>query len=152
MSFLKRLLFGNPPKRIEHPVLGEALLVKAKFGSYWEIETEVSGKRFTVTIDITDDSEPTEEQVKFFQQFAQSPERAFEIAKPLLVPEFERQTRRPFPHQWQDAFEFVGMSVPIAGDERNPWDLSFECIEDCGCRLFTCLFEGGSLARVQIDG
>ena len=152
MSLIKRLLFGNPPKRVEHPVFGEALLMKAKLGSYWEVETEVAGKPFTIAIETTGEAEPTQDQVKFFELYSQSPDLAFTLAAPLLVPEFEKWTRGAFPKQWQEAFEFVGMSVPIAGDEQNPWDLSFECLRDRGRHLFTCSFKGGRPAYVQIDG
>jgi hypothetical protein len=152
MSLLKRLLFGNAPKRIEHPVFGEALLMRAKLGSYWEVETEVAGRRFTIAIETLAEEEPTDEQVKFFERYSRDPDSTFRAAAPLLVPEFEKWTRGAFPTQWQEAFEFVGMSVPVEGDERNPWDLSFECLKDRGRHLFTCTFRDGKPAQVQIDG
>jgi hypothetical protein len=48
MGFLSRVLFGKPPRRIEHPVFGEALLMSTTHGSYWEVETEVADKPFTL--------------------------------------------------------------------------------------------------------
>jgi hypothetical protein len=152
MDLFKRLFFGKAPSRIEHPVLGEALLIEAKLGSYWEIETEVAGKPFTLTVETVHNQEPTEQQVDFFRRFSEHPEQAFAKAKILLVPKFEKWTRSPFPENWRDAFEFVGMSVPLGGDEHNPWDLSFECLKNRERHLFTCSFEQGEPRYVQVDG
>ena len=44
------------------------------------------------------------------------------------------------------------MTVPRAADEHQPWELSFECLQDRDRHLFTCEFEGGAPVRVQIDG
>jgi hypothetical protein len=152
MGFLKRLFFGKPPKRIEHPVLGEALLIETKSGSYWEVETKVAGRTFSVTVETVGDQEPTEAQVKFFEQYSRDPDSAFRKASALLVPEYEKWVQETFPSRWQEAFEFVGMSVPVAADERNPWDLSFECLKDRGRHLFTCSFENAAPTWVQVDG
>ena len=51
MNRLKRWLFGTAPTRIEHPVFGQAVLIETPRGSYWEVETKVTGKTFTVTIE-----------------------------------------------------------------------------------------------------
>jgi hypothetical protein len=34
-----------------------------------------------------------------------------------LVAEYEKWVRKPFPSNLTDAFEFVGMSVPVAADD-----------------------------------
>ncbi len=128
MSLLTRFLFGKSPPRIEHPVLGEALLMSTKNGSYWEVETEVAGQPFTVLIETVGDQKPTQTQVEFFQSFANDPGLAFKRSSSLLIPAYLKWTREPFPNNWMDAFLFAGMTVPLAADERNPWDLSFECL------------------------
>lgn len=152
MGFLSRLLFGEPPRRIEHPVFGEALLMPAKQGSYWEVETEVEGKPFTVAIETTGDQEPSQAQTEFFKRFANDPDLAFARAAALLIPEYVKWAREPFPPNWREGFVFTGMSVPLGGDERNPWDLSFECLKDRGGHLFTCTFENGQPRELQVDG
>ncbi len=152
MGFLRRMLFGKPPRRIEHPVFGEALLMSAKLGSYWEVETEVGGKPFTVAIETTDEQEPSEAQAEFFKKFADNPDLAFQRASALLVPEYEKWVREPFPANWREGFAFTSMSVPLRGDEQCPWDLSFECLKERGGHLFTCTFENGVPKELQVDG
>jgi hypothetical protein len=152
MTFLQRLFRSGQGRRIEHPVLGEALLIRAKNGSYWEVETEVAQKAFCVSIEAPDEADPSPEQVAFFERFANNPHLAFSKAQTLLVAEYEKWVRKPFPTAWTEAFEFVGMSVPVAADENNPWELSFECLQDRERHLFTCTFEGGAPSGVQIDG
>lgn len=91
-------------------------------------------------------------QVAFFKQFCEAPTMAFHRAKGLLVPGYEDWTRQQFPQRWEDAFDFVGMTVPLDGNERNPWDLSFECLRDRGRHHFCCTFEQGNPKSLQIDG
>jgi hypothetical protein len=152
MNFLQRLFRSGTGRRIEHAVLGEALLIRAKTGSYWEVETEVAQKVFTVSIEAPDEAEPSAEQVAFFERFAQNPDLAFSRAKSLLVVEYEKWVRKPFPSEWTSAFEFVAMSVPARADENNAWELSFECLQDRERHMFTCTFDAGKPSSVQIDG
>lgn len=138
--------------RIEHPVLGEGVLFKTKSGNYWGIETESAGQPFLLSINTIDEQPPNDQQVAFFLRFARSHDAAFEIAAPLLVPEYERLIRMSFPTQWREAFQFVAMTVPLAADERLDWDLSFECLQDNDCHHFNCLIQGGRVVDLQIDG
>ncbi|WFP52289.1 hypothetical protein PL263_09740 [Methylomonas sp. EFPC3] len=152
MGLLQCIFRSNHGRRIEHPVLGEALLIRAKNGAYWEVETEVARKAFTVSIEAPDEADPSPQQVAFFERYAKNPSLAFSRAQPLLIAEYEKWLRKPFPSDWTEAFEFVAMSVPVAADEHNPWELSFECIQDRERHLFTCTFERGAPSGVQIDG
>jgi hypothetical protein len=152
MGFLHRLFTSNSGRRIEHPVLGEALLIHTKSGAYWEVETEVQQRPFTITIEAPDRADPSESQVAFFQKFSRNPDFAFAQAAPLLTGEYEKWVRQPFPANWRDAFELVGMTVPVAGNELNPWDLSFDCLQDRAGHQFTCTFEDGKPSSISIDG
>lgn len=145
-------LFRKLPRRIEHPIFGEALLMVGKHGSYWEAEPEVGGKPFTVAIDVIEEQEPTEAQANFFRRFADNPDLAFQMASALLVPEYEKWVREPFPEDWHEGFAFTSMSVPLRGDDESPWDLSFECLKARGGHLFTCTFENGKPKELQVDG
>ena len=126
--------------------------MSAKHGSYWEVEAEVGGRFFTVAIETTGDQEPSQAQAEFFKRFSDDPNLAFSRASALLVPEYVKWVCEPFPVNWRDAFVFTAMSVPLGGDERNPWDLSFECLKDRGGHLFTCTFENGQPIELQVDG
>jgi hypothetical protein len=152
MGFLQRMFGSKQGRRIEHPVVGEALLIRLPSGPYWEIETEVARKAFSLAIEAPDEADPTPEQIAFFQRYANDPDLAFSLARALLVAEYARWVRAPFPAKWTDAFVFVGMSVPAHADSNNPWELVFECLQDRNRHLFTCIIKDGTPTTVQIDG
>jgi hypothetical protein len=152
LKILKRLLLGSPAVRIDHPVLGKALLMKTKAGAYWEADPRVEGKAFSLTIETRDAEPPSIAQVEFFQRFARAPDYAFAFARPLLVAEYEKWMREPFPSNWREAFEFVGITVPLDGDERQPWDIAFDCLRDRDGHMFSCYIEDGKPSYVTIDG
>ncbi len=154
MGFLRRLFsFGGGNRRISHPVFGELLLMPAKLGAYWEGETELQGRPFTLAIEAPGEAEPGPAQVAFFERYAQDPDAAFQKAADLLVGEYEQWLRKPFPADWREALAWVALSIPADGDERQPWDLSFECLQDGAARRhFTCYFERGIADRVEVSG
>ncbi|MFG6490585.1 hypothetical protein ACG04R_28235 [Roseateles sp. BYS78W] len=152
MSFLKRLLFGKPLVRINHPVLGEGVLMETRSGNYWEIERELLNQPFTLFIETVGEQPPTDQQVEFFLKFARNNDAAFATAAPLLVPEYERWVKGSFPAQWREAFQFVAMTVPLDADDKNDWDLSFECLQDKDRHNFCCRMQGGTAVEVQVDG
>lgn len=151
MHFLRWLFDAESGRRIEHPVLGEAVYIKAKLGSYWEVETEVTGTPFTLTVDSEDRAEPSEAQVVFFQRYAGEPSLAFMKAAPLLIPEFERWTKRPIASEWQCDLSFVAMSVPTDGNERSTYELSFDGPRGARSAHFVCTVEGGEVRRVEVS-
>jgi hypothetical protein len=151
MRFLRWLFDTESGSRIEHPVLGEAVYFKAKLGSYWEIETEVAGRPFTLIVDSEDRAEPTEAQVAFFQRYAAEPGLAFTTVASMLVPEYERWTNHPFPSEWQRELFFVGMSVPLNGDEQSKYELSFEGPRSSGSAHFACTVERGIATIVEVS-
>ena len=152
LELLKRFVFGAPPKRIEHALFGTALLMETTSGAYWEIETVLWDRPFTVLIETHGEQEPTLEQVEFYQRFTDDPDAAFMFARRLLIKEYEEWTRSSFPSQWKVAFAFVGLTIPHAGDPQNDWDLSFECLMDRSGHQFTCYIENGMPSYVSVDG
>jgi hypothetical protein len=152
LNFLKRFVFRADPKRIEHPVFGTALLMETESGPYWEIETVVWGKPFTVIIDTQGDEEPTLDQIDFYRRLIDDPDAAFAFASKLLIKEYEKWTGESFPPDWRTAFAFVCLSIPLLGDPRNAWDLSFDCLTDSAGHQFTCFVENGEPSYVTVDG
>src|SRR5690606_34078873 len=139
IKFFKRWVTGAPPVRFEHPVLGTGVLID----SYWEMETSVQGKSFSLRVETEGSERPTAAQVNFFVRFSNDPELAFRLARTRLIPRYEQWIDAPFPESWNMAFEFVGMTVPLLGSEQYPWDLQFDCLTDSSGHLFTCYFENG---------
>lgn len=151
MRLLSWLFDTESGNRIEHPILGEAVYIKAKFGSYWEVETEVEGIPFTLIVDSEDRMEPTAAQVAFFERFAAEPGLAFAKVAPLLVPEYERWTKHAFPSEWRNAVSFVGMSVPLEGSEHSKYELSFEGPRGAGSAHFACTVEHGTTTEIEVS-
>lgn len=151
MRFIKNLLSGKRPKRISHPVIGKAFLVESEYGSYWQAEPQVAGRRFSLAIYTIGCQEPTEPQIELFQRYARDMAVAFAKASALLIGEYEKNVLPPFPASWQEASQLVGMSVPLDADETNPWDLSFECLHDRRRSIYTCSFEAGTPTEVRFD-
>jgi hypothetical protein len=152
MSFLRRLFFGRDPQELLHPVFGKLLLIPTKKGAYWEGEPIFDGQSVGLAIETIEGSPPSEAQVQFFQRTISDLDAAFNLASPLLVPEYERWVRAKFPDQWGKAFKFSSMAVPLGGVVTNPWELSYECLTDKSGKLFTCYFEDGKPVNASIDG
>lgn len=152
MGFLQRLL-GGGGRKLEHPVFGGLLLIRAKHGAYWEGETQLAGLPLTLAIEAPGEAEPVPGQVAFFERYTQDPDLAFHKGEDLLIGEYEQWLRKPFPADWREAFAWVALSIPADGDEHKPWDLSFECLQGVAARRhFTCCIERGHVVRVDVSG
>lgn len=136
---------------MKHTVFGEAVYMKAKHGSYWEVDTEVQGSPFSLSIDVENREEPTQAQVAFFERYAADPDLAFVKVAPLLVPELERWTKRPFAGDWRTELSFVGMSVPIDANEQSKYELAFEAPRAAGTPHFACMVEHGAVTYVEVS-
>jgi hypothetical protein len=151
MRFLRSLIDTESGTRIEHPALGEAVYFRAKLGSYWEIETEVDGWPFTLIVDAENLQEPTEAQVNFFRKFADSPELAFERVSSHLIPAYSDLTKQPFPESWREEITFVGMTVPLSGDEKSKYELCFEGPRGKDAAHFACKLVGGTVVELEVS-
>jgi hypothetical protein len=155
MNFLKKLFSSaSPPAPVQapaHPLRRAAVYSANPHGGYWEIETTVAGTPFVLAIDAAPGQEPTAAQFRFFEQYADNPDKAFSKARVLLVPAFEKLARKPFPDRWTTALGFVGMSVPLGADEKKHWEVHFECLMCRDYALFTCSFDNGVASELEID-
>lgn len=135
-----------------HPYFGDMVLFafRDSDASYWEAEIDCEGQPITVHIDAPDRREPSDSHVQFAQQIVSAPEHAFAQAAPLLAPEFERWHAKPLPTDWRTALRFTGFTVPVDGDGRNEWELSYESLWESRPHL-TCRFVGGKPESVTID-
>lgn len=151
MNLLTHIL-GRHKRQESHPVFGRLLLFTGKRGSYWEAEPLLRGDPVSVSIEIAGEELPSEAQTVFYERLTADPNVVFEKAAPLLVPEYEKWARQPFPNNWQTAFKFVGLSIPVRGSELNLWELSFDCLTDRAGHMFTCYFIDGKPSHITIDG
>lgn len=155
IGFLNRDLSGHSLyQRAYHPYIGNMLLFAFKNSdqSYWEAEVNFEGYQIGVSIDAPDFKEPSEQQIEFARRIITEPDVAFSQALPLLSIEFERWHKKPLPSDWRAALKFVGFSVPVDGDDKNEWELSYESLWDAGGHLLTCSFIDGEPKTVSVDG
>lgn len=143
---------GRHKRQESHPVFGSLLHFTDKRGSYWEAEPLLRGDPISVAIEIAGAELPSEAQALFYERLTADPDIVFAKAAPLLVPEYEKWSHRPFPDNWHTAFRFAGLSIPVAGSEFKPWELSFDCLTDRAGHMFTCYFIDGKPSYVTIDG
>lgn len=133
-------------------MFGKAALFKTKSGAYWEAEPQLDGRAINVGIETSNGEEPTSAQVQFYQDVTRDLAAAFARAAPALVPRYQEWVGQPLPSDWRSAFKFVGLSIPLNGDDKNPWDISFDCLTDRRGHMFTCYFENGNPVEVSVDG
>jgi hypothetical protein len=149
-AFLKRLWFGPTQRSIDHPVFGKITLMETKSGAYWEAELELNGEVIAVGIETADGEEPTPEQERFYREITCNLTAAFARASPAIAPRYQEWVKKPPPSEWESAFTFAGLSIPVNGDDKNKWELQFDSIE-VG-HMFTCYFEDGKPVGVTVDG
>ena len=111
MGFLQRLL-GGGGRKLEHPVFGGLLLIRAKHGAYWEGETQLAGRPLTLAIEAPGEAEPVPGQVAFFERYTQDPDLAFHKGEDLLIGEYEQSIDRALARLTPDTLPLV---VELAG-------------------------------------
>jgi len=150
MRRLVEFVFGRAPvEERSHPLFGRMWFWRYDDGSYWETEPEVEGRRLGVIVRAEREG-PSPEQEAFFRGAIGDPDALFELARPVLQPEYERWTGRAFPVAWRDAFTLAGMELPEGGDAGRPWSVSYD--DGVTGHHFTAYLEGGLARRVEVDG
>jgi hypothetical protein len=140
-----------PPKpSIDHPVFGKISLLRGKNGPYW-IHESFSDDEPTISIETKAAEPPSEQQVAFYRRFAGNQDAAFARVAERLAPRYENLLKRSFPENWREAFALAGLGIPYDGNERLPWEMSFQLLTDNKGFLFTCYFENGALVNVGMD-
>jgi hypothetical protein len=135
------------PVTLAHPVFGT--LVQDGPG-YWMHEGDGEGD-LVIGIPTRDGAAPSEAQAAFFRRATSDVDALYARAAPLLGRNYTDFCRKPAPVQWRQAFRFSGIGLPLDGDDTQPWDLTFECLEPDAGALFTCYFVDGCPVNVSID-
>jgi hypothetical protein len=76
--------------------------------------------------------------------------RAWNPAALLFEGARRRWAEKPFPAEWQADFSLVGLGLPEAGDNANPWNVCY--FVDAANHYFTAYFEDGRPSYVTVDG
>jgi hypothetical protein len=147
-KFLQRL-FGPKPS-IQHAVFGRLILRQGKKGPYWMHDAYAAGE-LTITIETSEGQAPSAQQVAFFQRITGDLDATFRLVSERLIPTYERNLKRAFPSNWRDIFSLAGIRIPIDGNDRLSWGITFELRADNLGYLFTCYFEHGLIKHVGMD-
>lgn len=145
---LTRLLVGHKRVRLDHPYFGKLTLQQGRRGAYW-LRDEDDG--IAIAIDSIDQQAPTPQQCAFYERCVTDLDATFAQASPLLIPEYEKVMGRAFTGRWRQAFALCGVGIPLRGDEREPWDLAFECLTEDSGFVFTCYFVDGYASDISVD-
>jgi hypothetical protein len=150
LKFFRRLLEAKPKTKIVHPILGELELERGAKGPYW-LREAYHDEELTLCVDTVGDLPPSEAQAEFFLWVTESLESIYLAVAPDLAVRHQGMQRKPVDADGRRTFRLASLDVPLEGNKRLAWEITFECLTDNSGNLYTCHFEGGSLAHVSVD-
>jgi hypothetical protein len=150
LKFFRALFESKPKVRIAHAVLGELALQQGAKGPYWLREAYHDGE-LTLCVDTIGEAPPTEAQAEFFLKTTEGLESIYQTVAADLALRHKDVQRKPVASDWRKTFRLASLDVPLEGNGRLPWDITFECLTDNSGNLYTCHFENGLLAYVSVD-
>ena len=152
LQFIASLLKSKskPKIKIAHSILGQLQLEQGAKGPYWLREAYQVGE-LTLSLETVGETPPSDAQAKFFQWVNNDLEEIYKASASNLESRHQGMQRKPVHVDWHRTFRLVGISVPLEGNRLLPWDITFECLTDNSCYLYTCHFENGSLTHVAVD-
>jgi hypothetical protein len=141
---LSRLLDRFRPKRLEDPIFGKLLFMRAKnpARSYWEGRGEFGPLRANIEYFIAaDETGPGIAQRELYRQIASNFDRLFATLDPMLRREYEANTNLPCPSNITDVFRLNSLSIPKKESDDMEWEMDFSCT-DSEDWLFTVQMRG----------
>jgi hypothetical protein len=150
LKFVRALFESKPKAKIVHPVLGELRLEQGAKGPYWLREAHQDGE-LTLCVDTGGEVPPSEAQAEFFRWVTEDLESIYLTVASGLALRHQGMQRKPVAQEWRQTFRLASLDVPLDGNRKLPWDLTFECLTDNSGNLYTCHFENGLLAHVSVD-
>ncbi len=141
---LGHLLTRFRPKRLEDPIFGKLLFVRAQNPdrSYWEGRGHFQPLGADIEYFITaDDTRPGETQRELYRQIASNFDRLFATIAPMLRGEYEANTNLPCPPNIGDVFRLNSLSIPKKESDDMEWEMEFSC-SDSEDWLFTVQMRG----------
>jgi len=142
--------FGSRVPDIDHPVFGNLIFNQGAKGPYWIHET-YDDDELCIAIDTIDVSPPSKEQENFYLEVKGSIDRYFDLCRPIIVPEYKRWFDKEFPSSWSKAFKLASLNIPLNGERKRDWEITFECITESTGFLFTCYFVKGEPSGITVD-
>ena len=150
---LGRLLDRFRPKRLEDPIFGKLLFMRARNPacSYWEGRGQFEPLRADIEYFITaGETGPDETQRELYRQIASNFDRLFATLAPMLRREYEANTNLPCPPNIRDVFRLDSLSIPEKESDDMEWEMDFSC-SDSEDWLFTVQMRGWQpTGRIEI--
>jgi hypothetical protein len=139
-----RLLDRLRPKRLEDPIFGRLLFIRAKnpARSYWEGEGAFKPLGTDIEYFIAaDETGPGETQRELYRLMASNFDRLFATVAPMLQSEYEASTESSSRPDAAPVFRLSSLSIPRKESDDMEWEMNFSC-SDSDDWLFTVQMRG----------
>lgn len=154
LKSVKKIFGAGKSKQMDHPYFGHLHFFKPKGSQhpYWQGEIRPVSQTFAITIRIhADEQGPTREQDKFLRRIVSDPDSLVPLFSDLVKPHFERWCQKTYADHFLKEFECTGLLIPMDGDQKKDWAITFTRISD-GDFVFSVFFENGVAINTDLDG
>ncbi|AUM14702.1 hypothetical protein [Ketobacter alkanivorans] len=155
IDLFKKMIASKPPEPdMVHPVFGNLIAeVCGDDDDFWQSELVFPPLGVEICVNVYAGMEgPSQDQVKFYNDFVANYQNEFEIVAPSLINEYESWFQKSLNGEFSDNFKFVGIFIPKNGDRKGYWELSFDCLADKNRHMFTAELLDGTVGGVRADG
>jgi hypothetical protein len=147
-----RVLNGFRPKRLQDPIFGKLLFMRAKDSarSYWEGKGVFAplGNEIEFFIE-ADEAGPGEKQHELYRQIASKFDQLMMTVAPFLQREYEANTNAPCPPDISGVFRLDSLSIPKKESDDMEWEMGFSC-NDSDDWLFTMQMRGWQPTGISV--
>lgn len=154
LKSLKSFLGMGKTKELHHGYFGHLHFFKSKSPQYcyWEGVKTIQRQTASITIRIrADEQGPLPEQEEFFKKTISNLDALVLYFSNLVKPHFEIWCQKDYAEHFLKEFECTGMHIPISGNKKNDWEVTFTRISDKNF-AFSIFFENGVAVNTDLDG
>jgi hypothetical protein len=152
-KFLKNIIGMGKTKEMYHPYFGHLLFFKSTSPQrcYWEGSKTIDEQTASITIHIhAKEIGPSPEQERFFKKIVSNLDSLVLHFSDLVKPHFETWCQKDYADHFLKEFECTGLHIPINGNEKNEWEITFARISDQNF-VFIVFFENGVAVNTDLD-
>jgi hypothetical protein len=134
-----------------HPILGPMSvdIQRGETTGLWQCWEKIETPRGLIEVHaLSPKSGPTEPQIAFFRDVC---DRIHDIEADLATFLEAEYFRNWAPNGTRKPLKWIGITLPVNGDRRERWDLTFETNNEAG-NLLSVYFKDGAPAFVTVEG
>lgn len=154
LKILKNIIGMGKTKEMQHPYFGHLKYIKSKSYPYcyWEGTKTMTKQSALIALRIhADEQGPSREQETFFREIIRDLNPIVHNFSEIVKPHFEVWTQKDYADNFLKEFVCTGMNIPINGNRKNDWEITFTQISDSNF-VFSVFFENGSAVNTDLDG